>query len=396
MSAARGNTAELLAADVSAAAARRTTRILRAGVALVFGLWTCVGIAVLMLIAIEALAGVWLRTRRPADAGEDARVRADGYVDADWVRPYFDEFAAANHVTWRSYVYWRRQPFHGRYVNIDERGLRDTWNSPNPAGQQRPRIFLFGGSTMWGTGARDEHTIASALSRQLAERGIAGDVTNFGEGGYSSRQELIALETELQDGNVPELVVFLDGVNDVFAAFQNGAAGIPQNEGNRVREFNIDLRIYREALQNWVRNSAVYALLVPPPVPQQPADPDSLAADVIAHYAAVATMVGRLGQSYGFRSLFFWQPVIFTKPQRTSYEQAQFDEQAFLAPFYSNVYGRMRADAAASPAIHYLGDLFASDRQPYYIDFCHLTETGNDRIAAAMAGDVAAALEHRN
>ena len=394
MSAVRDSEAQPLGAEASAA--RRTARILRGGVEIVFRLWTCVGIALLMLIGIDALAGAWLRTRTPADAGEDARVHADGYADAEWVQPYFDEFAAANHVAWRSYVYWRRQPFHGRYVNIDERGLRETWNPPNPADQHRPRIFLFGGSTMWGTGARDEHTIASALSRQLANRGVAAEVTNFGEGGYSSRQELIALETELQDGNVPDLVVFLDGVNDVFAAFQNDAAGLPQNEGNRVREFNINLRIYREAQQNWVRNSAVYALLVQPPAPQQPADADALSEAVVDHYAAVTTMVARLGQSYGFQSRFFWQPVIFTKPQRTSYEQAELDKQAFLAPFYANVYGRMRTEAAGMPATRYLGDLFAGDGQPYYIDFCHLTEAGNDRLAAAMVDDVAAALDRRS
>src|SRR5262249_2285111 len=171
---------------------------------------------------------------------------------ADWVNSYFREFAQANRVEWQSYVYWRRQPFAGRYITIDAGGIRRTWNPPADTNRKTRHIFFFGGSTMWGTAARDDYTIASILSRLLAAQTSPGDrveVTNFAEGGYVSKQELIMLLGELQRGNVPDLAIFFDGVNDVFAAFQSGKPGIPQNESHRVREFNIDVdgRIYRES-----------------------------------------------------------------------------------------------------------------------------------------------------
>ena len=51
------------------------------------------------------------------------------------------------------------------------------------------------------------------------------------------------LELELQRGNVPDVVIFYDGVNDVFSTFQNGASGLPQNEASRVEEFGSRNRV---------------------------------------------------------------------------------------------------------------------------------------------------------
>ena len=369
-----------------------TRRWLRASITVVSKLWSLCGISLLMIVAIELLATAWLRVTDRSGMSEDPRVHADGYRDADWVEAYFQEFNAANHVAWRPFVYWRREPFHGRFVNIDEQGLRKTWNPPAPASDRAPRIFIFGGSTMWGTGARDDFTIASWLAKLLAEHGHGASVTNFGEGGYVSMQELIALETELQQGNIPDLVVFLDGVNDVFAAFQNGAPGIPQNERNRVREFNIDQRIYREALQTWFKDSAVFALFAPAPSDAAPraVGLDQLSAAVIERYVAVVGMIDNLAHAYHFRTQFYWQPVIFTKQHLTSYEKGEWEKQSLLASFYQNVYGQ--AQVRSTWPVRYLGDLFGDDPNPYFIDFCHLTESGNERIARAMVDDVSATL----
>ena len=328
-------------------------RLLQVVVGAVPRVWALLGISLLMIVAIELLATAWLRITDSAEPTEDYRVHADGYHGADWVDAYFKEFEVANHVAWRPFVYWRRAPFQGRYLNIDDRGLRKTWNPPAAPSDRRPRIFIFGGSTMWGTGARDDYTIASWLSRLLAEKhGLAANVTNFGEGGYLSMQELIALESELQDGNAPDVAVFLDGVNDVFAAFQNGAPGIPQNEVNRVREFNIDQRIYREALLTWFRRSAVFAVFNRPSAPVAPPDIDldALGEAVIGHYAAVVAMINRLAPAYQFRALFFWQPVLFMKPHLTTYEQGELAKQGLSDALLTRTSTRACGGAASMTA----------------------------------------------
>ncbi len=67
---------------------------------------------------------------------------------------------------------------------------------------------MFGGSTLWGTGVKDEHTIPSFLQSFL---GKDYDVYNYGETGYVSMQELNYLLHMLAKGNIPEAVIFYDG-----------------------------------------------------------------------------------------------------------------------------------------------------------------------------------------
>jgi lysophospholipase L1-like esterase len=101
------------------------------------------------------------------------------------------------------------------------------------------KIFMFGGSALWGTGARDAFTIPSIFATQLQNKGLATEVTNFGESGYVSTQEVSAMLLQLQKGQIPDLVIFYDGVKDMYSAYQQHVAGLPENEFNRVKEFNL-------------------------------------------------------------------------------------------------------------------------------------------------------------
>src|SRR5262249_55880433 len=145
---------------------------------------------------------------------------------------------------WEPYVYFRERPLAGQTINISAEGLRATWTAPavtGPAGAQtRPfKLLLLGGSSLWGFGARDDHTIPSLLARALHDRGEAVEIRNLAEIGYVSTQELIALVRELQAGYRPDLVLFYDGVNDTTSALLEGEAGVSTNEVNRRREFNL-------------------------------------------------------------------------------------------------------------------------------------------------------------
>src|SRR5262249_16388989 len=87
------------------------------------------------------------------------------------------------------------------------------------------KVFTFGGSTMWGTGSPDWGTIPAYLRAHFAASRHGPDcVVNFGESAWVSTQGLIQLMLELQSGNVPALVIFYEGANDVYAAYQSGRA----------------------------------------------------------------------------------------------------------------------------------------------------------------------------
>ncbi len=83
----------------------------------------------------------------------------------------------ARALTWAPYVYWKRKPFAGKYINVDERGLRRTWNGKLPEEKDSSAIievFMFGGSAMWGSGVSDDYTIASIVSRPFSRMGKPG------------------------------------------------------------------------------------------------------------------------------------------------------------------------------------------------------------------------------
>lgn len=348
-----------------------------------------------LLVVTELVARRWIPVGRPDDvlAG---RATADAYAGQSWARAYFEEFGRVRETSWRSYVYWRRRQFQGTYINIDERGFRRTWKPPQPQLRESvTKVFVFGGSVVWGEGARDEHTIPSYVAKALFAAGVdTVEVTNFGEAGYVTMQEVILLEEELRRGNVPTLAIFLDGVNDLFVARQRGAAGGTQNEWRREREFNIDVdgRIYREAAATFIQNTALYRAALGfhgPSVMQLDATrTEALADETVNLYLGTIEIARRLGEAYGFRTLFFWQPLVFTKPTLSAWER-RIVEHSDLGTFYARSYPVARRALERAPHVHDLSDLFAQDAAPRYIDFCHLGETGNEIVGTRIAADAA-------
>src|SRR3990172_623080 len=135
-------------------------------------LWVTIGIALLILIALEALAWLAYATRDNRRNASLTRLQAtQAYAGAHWFEEYARELSRAR-AEWRSYTYWREAPYHGKFINIDERGLRRTWNrSPAPSPGDL-RVYMLGGSGMWGLGARDDFTIPSLVSKKLNSAGV--------------------------------------------------------------------------------------------------------------------------------------------------------------------------------------------------------------------------------
>ena len=129
--------------------------------------------------------------------------------------------------TWsRSYEYepftqFKESPCNGYYVNVDKNGFRYTKNQGTwPPASKTINVFLFGGSTTFGYGVPDNQTIASYLQEYLTQKlGHDVRVYNFGRGYYYLTQERLLYEQLLKSGFVPDLAIFIDGINDF--AFNN-------------------------------------------------------------------------------------------------------------------------------------------------------------------------------
>jgi lysophospholipase L1-like esterase len=385
----------------------------------VVAVWHVVGLLLLLILAVEF--GVeawrrvirWLRYRRTTRP--DRAAVADAYGGADWSAGYFDEFRRAVRVEWRPYVEWWQRPFSGAYVTLDERGLRRT-PGENSAGAQALRILCFGGSTMMGMGARDEQTIAAVLARRLADLGHHAAVSNYGQLGHNSTQEVITLQQLLKCGERIDIALFYDGINEMACAEQTGRADCVFNETRRRAEFNL---LHRERRRDLV----IAALMTTAPrtlrrlrgltylplrgpllageTDLSGVDLAELARNVISCYLANLRLVRLLAREYRFQALFFWQPVITTKKFKTRDEQrwaADYtkdpDRRSLLYHAIINERRRRTELIDAHDAVD-LSALFDEWADPVYIDLYHLSEAGNKAVAEAMLPAVAAAANAR-
>lgn len=360
----------------------------------------------LSLFLLVELAG-WLlvpdRYGNPPAVTADAWIHSDALSGPDTLRlkAFIDEFCRSYTARWTSYLYFRRESFSGKLINIDSTGLRITpqFRDRATVRGQMPTVALLGGSTMWGTGVPDSATIPAALSRLIASNPDISSmrVVNMGESGYVNTQSVIALELELRRGNVPDYVIFYDGINDVFSAYQNNEAGLPQNEQHRVMEFNLlqDGRRLRElgVKTFWMKTVTAgfvttirNLITVTPPAPIVRSH---LPEEVVRLYRGNLEILDALSRHYGFRYRVYWQPVVFSKRDPSSYERTQIDKMAYVRSLYLDVYARVAADSAmrANPHFRNLSDIF-DGAGPVYLDFCHVSERGNGIIARRLYEDL--------
>ena len=360
-----------------------------------------VGISLLLLVGVDFLLRAVLQREGDGSRVSIDRHRADAFDDVDFVLPLFREYHDSKEMAWTPYLYWRRRRFEGEYIRVDERGRRHTWSPP--IGEHAPRVFVFGGSTTWGAGARDDYTIPSLLAKQLHAAGLDVRVTNFGESGYVSTQAVISLLLELQSGRVPDVVVFYDGANDLFAALQNERPGVPQNEDNRRSEFNLSRRrgkltalMLRKTFVGIDRLATRLRSAGAAPTPE--VETRAVASQTVQVYAHNLLIVEALSQSFGFEALYYWQPSVFSKQRRTPYEESLVAsrparERAIFDDAVSLI--AESQELARIESFRDLSGVFGDAPEPVFFDFIHVSELGNAVLASAMKRDVMAQLRRR-
>jgi hypothetical protein len=372
-----------------------------------------VGLLLIAVLVTEIGVEGWrrlsrsLRYHRPTRP--DRAARADAYSGADWSAEYFDEFRRAVRVDWKPYVEWWQRPFRGAYVTLDERGLRPTPGEKTADGEAL-RILCFGGSTMMGMGARDDQTIPAVLARRLTECGHRVSVTNYGQLGHNSTQEVITLQQLLKSAEPIDIALFYDGINEMACAEQTGYADGLFNEARRRAEFNLlhpDRRrdliaaaLISSAPRTMRRLRGLTGLPLRGPLPVEQTDLSQvdvavLAREVIGAYLANVGLVRLLAGEYGFQPIFFWQPVITTKKFKTADERRWVDDYTNDPERRRLLYEaiiderRRRPELVEAADIIDLSALFDDWTQPVYIDLYHLSEAGNAAVVEAMLPAVA-------
>ncbi len=143
----------------------------------------------------------------------DSRAALPAYADHDRAaRVFKDQKKKEANYRYVPFLEWRHRQFASETVNIDVAG-----NRKHTKGQQNNEatttVGFFGGSSMWGSGVDDDSTIPAFFDQLTDEF----HVTNYGERGYTSRQNLDHLINLIVDRGAPQIAIFYNGYNEVWA-----------------------------------------------------------------------------------------------------------------------------------------------------------------------------------
>jgi hypothetical protein len=245
---------------------------------------------------------------------------SEGEIEAllkeTWSRPFVYE----------PFTQFKERPYRGFYVNVDNKGFRITKNQGSwPPQSKSLNIFLFGGSTTFGYGVQDDQTIASHLQEYLTTR-LDRDVKvyNFGRGDYYSTQERILYEKLLASGFVPDMAIFIDGLNDFYynsneprftrrlsEVVNNGKTSIGYKVFVTTKTLNRAVRGVRIRLSKWFREERQSEKL------SEKADADvnrrkfgdpEVIHLVIKRYLMNKRMIEAVSMPFGVKPIFVWQP----------------------------------------------------------------------------------------
>lgn len=386
---------------------------------LVLSSWLYRAVAILMLNALIAfacfeLAGlgyfkIMIPTMKsePTEqlVGEGApREKVSYYASQDWAERFWHEFRLSRKQQFYPFVGWRRAPFKGKTIEVDQNGVRVTPGADCSA--KSFKVFTFGASEMWGTGSPSWGTIPAHLQKGLEKlRQGPVCVTNFAESAYVSLQNIIMLLMQLQVGNVPDVVLFYTINDNVYAAYQTGRAGTLENlkqiaarfEGRRQPDTFVDrLRsTYSYLFIDMLIGKLTIANPQAKPIPSKLITYESMGidaatlSDLIAQdYLGNYKILSALAQRYGFKYFYFLPPVVTlgNKPL-TSEEQEmkrEAESEAALNKLGTGVYQTIERETSKYQNFYSMVHVFDSDDSLRFIDASHVTPVANQLIADKM------------
>jgi hypothetical protein len=301
-----------------------------------------------------------------------------------WSRPYLFE----------PFTQFKERPYQGRYVNVDGNGFRVTKNQgPWPPQSSSLNVFLFGGSTTFGYGVADGQTIASHLQDRLTAA-LRRDVRvyNFGRGFYYSTQERILFENLLSSGFVPDMAIFIDGLNDFYytanepmfsGQIRDFMEHGPKKDKDKAGSFLLSTSLGRAMASFFSKPSSTGE-------PKRQAevnynDPEVINA-VIKRYLANKKLIEGVAKEFGVKPLFVWQPVptYHYDPQYHLFSAGGYGQHSYSQYGYERM-AELIATTPLGANFVWCADMQKDSKEALYIDKLHYSAGFSKQIADAIA-----------
>ncbi len=284
------------------------------------------------------------------------------------------------------FTQYKERTYSGKFVNVTNPRLRlSKSNGPWPPDPKNLNIFLLGGSTTFGYGVADDQTIAAHLQQFLDGKSPrAVEVYNFGSGCFSSTQERIRFTNLLAQGVVPDVAIFIDGLNDFLMnsgepLFTSSLETLwnDREQAGVVQGMLAQLPIKR------LVDSVSARIAVKQKGNAGPSN-DSLVASVLNRYSHNKRLIEAAARAYQVRTAFVWQPVpSYHYHLRRYLSDPQKDWlQSLTKAGYTMMSGIVKDNPKDySQNFLWLADIQEESTESLYVDSFHYTDRFSNDIA---------------
>lgn len=337
--------------------------------------------AVVVLLAVAAVSGlVWQRSAARNDAVSAAALLADPSASASGDRPaWYEElvedmaWVLDERVALRPFEVYRIADVETRHVNV-RGGVRASWTPP-PCECRRLRVWVYGGSGVFGLEQRDEHTIASALARRAHREGIVLDVENRGVPGQLHSRSALRFAYDLTYAEAPDIVLFVDGAHEVDAALLLSERGLGDTRAP-FEPFNELLYEDLFGLPDAASPDPMVEDLGWPVVSSAPSDrPGDLS---VLRYDRHRSLSLGTAQDHGVPVRYFWEPSWYDQPSALAAARRPDDQLERRGDAFAEARRALPTDVTD------LGDAVAGMGPSVFTDEAVYDEVGADLVAGVI------------
>ncbi|PIQ85011.1 MAG: hypothetical protein COV74_10455 [Candidatus Omnitrophica bacterium CG11_big_fil_rev_8_21_14_0_20_45_26] len=303
---------------------------------------------------------------------------------------------------YEAFTQFKERPYKGKYVNVDPNGFRLTKDQgPWPPKSKNFNIFLFGGSTTFNYGVSDNETIASHMQDMFntISNQTKVKIYNFGRGFYYSSQERILFQQLLTQGTVPEMAIFIDGINEnlnlsdepVFSDELRQAMN--QSFRWQLSQLAYHLPLLRPVFDKLAKIKYKTLIQNQKDLPGESEDIPASLMRAVNEYLTNKRLIEAIGKEYGVQTIFVWQPSPWFEYDLQYHPFAYSSNiQNVLSKNIYDLMSEIQDKESLGDHFIYCADMQKNIQAPVYVDAIHYSGA----MSKALADKIVVEMFERN